>query len=72
MHAAAPGRGMLCFCAHFQQLNDLQKDDGVALLHTIDRTRAPATTNTWLRRYIFPRGYTRPCRSCQRRSNPPL
>ena len=49
---------MLYCCTYFQQINDLLKDDGVALLRTIDRTSVPATTNTWLRRYIFPRGYT--------------
>jgi len=50
--------GQPYYGAFFEQLNDLLKDDGVALLHTIGRTSAPGTTNAWLRRYIFPGGYT--------------
>lgn len=33
-------------------------DDGVALLHTIGRTDGPGTTNPWIRKYIFPGGYS--------------
>ena len=50
--------GQPYYRAFFDQLNDLLKEDGVALLHTIGRTSAPGTTNAWLRRYIFPGGYT--------------
>jgi cyclopropane-fatty-acyl-phospholipid synthase len=50
--------GQPYYGAFFQQLNDLLKEDGVALLHTIGRTSGPGTTNAWLRRYIFPGGYT--------------
>lgn len=50
--------GQPYYGASFQQVNDLLKDDGVALLHTIGRTSAPGTTNAWLQRYIFPGGYT--------------
>ncbi|MFQ5959019.1 MAG: class I SAM-dependent methyltransferase, partial [Alphaproteobacteria bacterium] len=32
-------------------------DDGVALLHSIGRSDGPGTTNPWMRKYIFPRGY---------------
>lgn len=31
--------------------------DGVALLHTIGRSRGPAATNPWFAKYIFPGGY---------------
>jgi cyclopropane-fatty-acyl-phospholipid synthase len=50
--------GQPYYGAFFQQLDGLLKDDGVALLHTIGRTSGPGTTNAWLRRYIFPGGYT--------------
>ena len=36
----------------------LLKDDGVMLLHAIGRMEPPGGTNTWLRKYIFPGGYT--------------
>ena len=41
----------------FQQVHRLLKDDGVALLHTIGRTRGPGVTDPWIRKYIFPGGY---------------
>jgi cyclopropane-fatty-acyl-phospholipid synthase len=50
--------GQPYYRAFFQRVNDLMKNDGVALLHTIGRTSPPTTTNAWLRRYIFPGGYT--------------
>lgn len=50
--------GQPYYRAFFRQLNDLLSDDGIALLHTIGRTSPPGTTNAWLRRYIFPGGYT--------------
>ena len=42
----------------FRKLKGLLTDDGVALLHTIGRAAPPGTTNPWLRKYIFPGGYT--------------
>src|SRR3546814_11263239 len=42
----------------FQKLKELLTDDGVALLHAIGRMDPPGGTNPWLRKYIFPRGYT--------------
>jgi cyclopropane-fatty-acyl-phospholipid synthase len=42
----------------FRTLGRLLKDDGVALLHTIGRAEAPGSTNPWLRKYIFPGGYS--------------
>ncbi|MGH6792571.1 MAG: class I SAM-dependent methyltransferase, partial [Methyloceanibacter sp.] len=42
----------------FQKARSLLADDGVMLLHTIGRASPPGTTNPWLRKYIFPGGYT--------------
>jgi cyclopropane-fatty-acyl-phospholipid synthase len=42
----------------FRKLKQLLTDDGVALLHSIGRMSPPGTTNPWLRKYIFPGGYT--------------
>jgi cyclopropane-fatty-acyl-phospholipid synthase len=37
---------------------ELLADDGVALLHSIGRRGGPGATNPWLRKYIFPGGYS--------------
>ncbi len=50
--------GAVHYREYFRKLNDLLTDDGVALLHTIGRASPPGTTNPWLRKYIFPGGYT--------------
>ena len=42
----------------FAKAKDLLADDGVMLLHAIGRMESPGGTNTWLRKYIFPGGYT--------------
>jgi cyclopropane-fatty-acyl-phospholipid synthase len=44
--------------AFFRKLKALLKDDGVALLHSIGRMAPPGTTNPWLRKYVFPGGYS--------------
>src|SRR5215470_1107667 len=48
--------------AHYRELftkvRDLLTDDGVMLLHSIGRVGPPGGTNPWLRKYIFPGGYT--------------
>ena len=41
----------------FRKIYDLLPDDGIALLHTIADRNPPATTNPWIRKYIFPGGY---------------
>lgn len=41
----------------FEKVRSLLKEDGVMLLHTIGRLGPPTTTNSWIRRYIFPGGY---------------
>jgi cyclopropane-fatty-acyl-phospholipid synthase len=42
----------------FAKIRDLLAEDGVALLHSIGRMEPPGSTNPWLRKYIFPGGYT--------------
>ncbi len=42
----------------FRKVKDLLTDDGVMLLHAIGRMEPPGSTNPWLRKYIFPGGYT--------------
>jgi len=42
----------------FAKVKDLLADDGVCLLHSIGRMEPPGGTNPWLRKYIFPGGYT--------------
>jgi cyclopropane-fatty-acyl-phospholipid synthase len=42
----------------FAKTRDLLKEDGVMLLHTIGRSDGPGVTNPWIRKYIFPGGYT--------------
>ncbi|HTV89519.1 MAG TPA: cyclopropane-fatty-acyl-phospholipid synthase family protein [Stellaceae bacterium] len=42
----------------FRKLAALLNPDGVALLHSIGRMDGPGMTNPWLRKYIFPGGYS--------------
>ena len=42
----------------FRQINHLLTEDGVMLLHSIGRMSPPGTTGPWIRKYIFPGGYT--------------
>lgn len=42
----------------FARVRDLLTEDGVALLHSIGRAEGPGTTNPWIRKYIFPGGYS--------------
>jgi cyclopropane-fatty-acyl-phospholipid synthase len=41
----------------FAKCRDLLKEDGVMVLHSINRSGGPGVTNAWLRKYIFPGGY---------------
>ena len=50
--------GVVHYPEFFRRLHELLSDDGVALLHSIGRKDGPATTNPWLRKYIFPGGYS--------------
>ncbi|PPR47721.1 MAG: Cyclopropane-fatty-acyl-phospholipid synthase [Alphaproteobacteria bacterium MarineAlpha5_Bin9] len=49
--------GINYFSKFFSKCNDLLKDNGVMLLHTIGYKGKPAATNPWIRKYIFPGGY---------------
>jgi len=42
----------------FAKIRDCLEDDGVALLHSIGRADGPSVTNQWIRKYIFPGGYS--------------
>jgi cyclopropane-fatty-acyl-phospholipid synthase len=42
----------------FDKIRDLLTDDGVAVLHSIGRADGPGVTNPWIRKYIFPGGYS--------------
>ena len=42
----------------FATCRRLLAEDGVGLLHTIGRSDGPGHTNAWIRKYIFPGGYS--------------
>jgi cyclopropane-fatty-acyl-phospholipid synthase len=46
------------YATFFKKVADLLTDDGVMLLHTIGRADGPGITNPWIRKYIFPGGYS--------------
>jgi cyclopropane-fatty-acyl-phospholipid synthase len=50
--------GLNHYPAFFAKLKALLAPDGVALLHSIGRMDGPGMTNPWLRKYIFPGGYS--------------
>ena len=50
--------GVVQYPTFFRKVNELLAPDGVALLHSIGRMEGPGTTNPWLRKYIFPGGYS--------------
>jgi cyclopropane-fatty-acyl-phospholipid synthase len=50
--------GLNQYPTFFRGLSDRLTTDGVALLHSIGRMDGPGTTNPWLRKYIFPGGYS--------------
>lgn len=43
---------------YFSAIRDALREDGVALVHGIGRSDGPGATNPWLRKYIFPGGYS--------------
>jgi cyclopropane-fatty-acyl-phospholipid synthase len=45
------------FKEFFTKVNALLKDDGVAVLHSINRSDGPGATSAWIKKYIFPGGY---------------
>lgn len=50
--------GVPQFGRFFAQVHDLLTDDGIALLHAIGRKGVPGATGAWIRKYIFPGGYS--------------
>ncbi len=52
-HVGVPHYG-----TYFRRVRELLTEDGVALVHAIGRMDGPGTTNPWLRKYIFPGGYS--------------
>ena len=50
--------GLGNYDAFFAKVSSLLTDDGVALLHAIGRKGGPGSTGPWMRKYIFPGGYS--------------
>jgi cyclopropane-fatty-acyl-phospholipid synthase len=50
--------GVNHYDAYFRKVAELLTDDGVAMIHSIGRSDGPGSTNPWIRRYIFPGGYS--------------
>ncbi len=50
--------GVPNFPSFFETIRRCLKPDGVALLHSIGRFEGPGSTNSWIRKYIFPGGYS--------------
>ena len=50
--------GVAHFNEYFTKINALLNDDGAALVHSIGRKGGPGTTGAWIRKYIFPGGYS--------------
>lgn len=50
--------GVNHYAAYFGAVRDRLTEDGVALIHSIGRRSPPGTTGKWLRKYIFPGGYS--------------
>ncbi len=42
----------------FSTIGNLLDDDGVCVIHSIGRMDGPGTTSAWIRKYIFPGGYS--------------
>ena len=42
----------------FAKINQLMKDDGSALIHSIGHMSPPGTASPWMRKYIFPGAYS--------------
>jgi cyclopropane-fatty-acyl-phospholipid synthase len=46
------------FDDYFGKIKSLLKDDGLAVVHSIGRKGGPGQTGAWVRKYIFPGGYS--------------
>jgi len=49
--------GVKYFKTYLSKANDILKENGVFLLHTIGQRSKPTATSPWIRKYIFPGGY---------------
>ncbi|HFB54778.1 MAG TPA: class I SAM-dependent methyltransferase [Hellea balneolensis] len=50
--------GVPHYLEFFNKVSDLLADDGSMLLHSIGRRGGPGSTARWIRKYIFPGGYS--------------
>jgi cyclopropane-fatty-acyl-phospholipid synthase len=50
--------GVNHYADFFATVRKLLTDDGVCVLHSIGRMDRPTTTSPWMRKYIFPGGYS--------------
>lgn len=50
--------GVAHYNEYFSKIRDLMTEEGVALIHSIGRKGGPGTTGAWIRKYIFPGGYS--------------
>jgi len=50
--------GIAHYLEYFSKIRELLTDDGCALIHSIGRKGGPGTTGAWIRKYIFPGGYS--------------
>jgi cyclopropane-fatty-acyl-phospholipid synthase len=50
--------GVAHYREYFGAVRDLLTEDGVALVHSIGRAHGPSSTDPWIRKYIFPGGYS--------------
>jgi len=50
--------GIAHYLEYFSKIKELLTDDGCALIHSIGRKGGPGTTGAWIRKYIFPGGYS--------------
>ncbi len=50
--------GAAHYVEFFRKVRSLLTDEGVMVLHAIGRMEPPGGTNPWLRKYIFPGGYS--------------
>lgn len=50
--------GVPHFLEFFTKVSDLLTDDGSMVLHSIGRKGGPGSTANWIRKYIFPGGYS--------------
>jgi cyclopropane-fatty-acyl-phospholipid synthase len=49
--------GVVHYKEFFNKCRVLLKDDGIATLHSINRSDGPGATSAWIKKYIFPGGY---------------